>query len=185
MMYNYIHHCIIEAPEPPPFDIPKICFVNAALVLAYAEKAEGLDQPGTPKLVPGSVTIGYLTEESIRLDDNSNFTKFVHNSDPSPFILPGKYGYQPAEFLVFTQHIQYINTGGQVYILDYQGITTLLSDPKILTHLDVNKGQKLFSEGNYAKGVAAFEKEHICNKYCKWPGFQLDTFGGGKSLGTA
>ncbi|KAF9228248.1 hypothetical protein BS17DRAFT_805791 [Gyrodon lividus] len=185
MTYNYIHHCIAEAPEPPLSDIPQIRFVNAALVLAYAEKAEGLEQPGAPKLVPSSVTIGYLTEELIRLDDDSNFTKFVHNLDPSPFILPGEYRYQTAEFLVFTQHIQYINTGGQVYISDYQGSTTLLSDPQILTHPDVNKGQKLFSEGNYAKGVAAFEKEHICNKYCKWPGFQLDAFGGGESSGTA
>ncbi|KIK82491.1 hypothetical protein PAXRUDRAFT_153723, partial [Paxillus rubicundulus Ve08.2h10] len=123
MTYNYIHHCITEAPEPPPFDIPQIHFVNTALMLAYAEKAEVLDQPGTPKLVPGSVTIGYLAEELIRLDDNSEFTKFIHNSDPSPFILPGEYGYQTTKFLVFTQHVQYINTGGQVYILDYQDMS--------------------------------------------------------------
>ncbi|KAF9218765.1 hypothetical protein BS17DRAFT_681099, partial [Gyrodon lividus] len=86
MTYNYIHHCIADAPEPPPFDIAQICFVNTALVLAYAEKAEGLEQPGAPKLVSGLVTISYLTEELIKLDDDSNFTKFVHNLDPSPFI---------------------------------------------------------------------------------------------------
>ncbi|KIO04658.1 hypothetical protein M404DRAFT_26113 [Pisolithus tinctorius Marx 270] len=138
----------------------------------------------------------YLAEELIRFDDgpdgisgggSKKFTKFIHNSNPNPFPEPGEYGYETAEFLAFTQHVQYSNTNGQVYISDYQGSTTLLSDPQILTHPDVNQGQILFGEGNLEDEVAAFEHQHVCNKYCKWPGFQLEVFGKGKarSSGTA
>jgi hypothetical protein len=30
-------------------------------------------------------------------------------------------------------------------------------------------------------GVVLFEKQHYCNKYCLWPGFGLDVFGGSES----
>ncbi|KAG6372507.1 hypothetical protein JVT61DRAFT_7613 [Boletus reticuloceps] len=135
LTYNYIHHCVAEASEPPPFDIPEVRFVEAALLLTYTEATNSTpDQPrhtqaGTSsKSTPGSVTGIYLAEELIDIDIESGssnqrptFTKFVHNSDPSPFIQdPGEYGYETAEFLAFTQHIQYVNTTGLVYISDYQ-----------------------------------------------------------------
>ncbi|KAG6371002.1 hypothetical protein JVT61DRAFT_10721 [Boletus reticuloceps] len=142
LIYNYIHHCVAEASEPPPFNIPEVHFVEAALLLTYSTEATNStpDQPqhtqaGTSsKSTPGSVTGIYLAEELIDISNESGssnqrptFTKFVHNSDPSPFIQdPGEYGYETAKFLAFTQHIQYVNTTGLVYISDYQGGFLLL-----------------------------------------------------------
>ncbi|KAI6152554.1 hypothetical protein BKA82DRAFT_4351868 [Pisolithus tinctorius] len=194
MTYNYIHHCVSKSTDPPPFEIPILRFVVAGLVVVYSHRPGGPTGPHAPK--PGSASAMYLAEELIRFDDGPDgisggglkkFTKFIHNSNPNPFPEPGEYGYETAEFLAFTQHVQYSNTNGQVYISDYQGSMTLLSDPQILTHPDVNQGQILFGEGNLEDEVAAFEHQHICNKYCKWPGFQLEVFGKGKarSSGTA
>ncbi|KAF9229955.1 hypothetical protein BU15DRAFT_84261 [Melanogaster broomeanus] len=76
----------------------------------------------------------------------------------------------------FTQHVQYSKTCGLVYISDYQGSTTLLTDPQILTHPDVGQETDLFSEGNIEIGVKKFEEEHRCNRYCKWSGFHLMPF---------
>ncbi|KAI6156716.1 hypothetical protein BKA82DRAFT_4345777 [Pisolithus tinctorius] len=180
----------VSLPDPDPI----LHFVVAGLVVAYSHHPGGPTGPHAPKL--GSASAMYLAEELIRFDDGSDrisggnskkFMKFIHNSNPNPFPEPGEYGYEMAEFLAFTQHVQYSNTNGQVYISDYQGSMMLLSDPQILTHLDVNQGRILFGEGNLEDEVAAFEHQHICNKYCKWTGFQLEVFGKGKaqSSGTA
>ena len=37
----------------------------------------------------------------------------------------------------------------------------------------VGAGQDLFGEGNLEIGVKLFAKEHICNDFCRWPGFEL------------
>ncbi|KAI6158240.1 hypothetical protein BKA82DRAFT_32801 [Pisolithus tinctorius] len=122
MTYNYIHHCVSKSTDPPPFEIPILW-------------------PHAPK--PGSASAMYLAEELIRFDDGPDgisgsglkkFMKFIHNSNPNPFPEPSEYRYETAEFLAFTQHVQYSNTNGQVYISDYQGSMMLLSDPQILTH---------------------------------------------------
>ncbi|KAF8436837.1 hypothetical protein L210DRAFT_2434495 [Boletus edulis BED1] len=75
--------------------------------------------------------------------------------------------------------VQYNKTGGLVYVSDYQGSMTLLTDPQILTHLDVGDGLSLFGDGNVEKGVELFEEQHSCstNKYCGWPGFNMAEFG--------
>ncbi|KAI5990982.1 hypothetical protein EDD15DRAFT_2169762 [Pisolithus albus] len=79
-------------------------------------------------------------------------------------------------FLAFTQHVQYVKTGGQVYISDYQGSGSLLTDPQILTHPYVSR--KLFSEGNMVKGpVVLFESQHICNRFCRWEGLRAFSCG--------
>ena len=126
MTYNYIHNCISEATDPPPFDIPQLCFVDAGLICAYAKR------PNAPKgprgLKPGTVSTMYLAEELIMCDpaDNPDYTpafiKFIHNGAAAPCLNPGDIGFETAEFLAFTQHVQYTTTGGQVYISDYQGM---------------------------------------------------------------
>ena len=36
------------------------------------------------------------------------------------------------------------------------------------------------------RAVEVFEAEHICNEFCKWPGFKLSPFGrSGKGKGKA
>jgi hypothetical protein len=74
----------------------------------------------------GSVSVAYLIEELI--PDPNSFIKFIHNGTCLPLIDPDEPEYNITEFLVFTQHIQYVKTGGLAYISDYQGNvnTTLL-----------------------------------------------------------
>jgi hypothetical protein len=61
---------------------------------------------------------GYLVEELI----TDNFLKYIHNMDCNPMLDPYEVGYEIAEFLACTQHIQYAKTGGLAFISDYQGI---------------------------------------------------------------
>ena len=32
----------------------------------------------------------------------------------------------------------------------------------------------LFGEGNLEGKVKIFKEQHVCNAYCRWPGFTLD-----------
>ncbi|KAG9312435.1 hypothetical protein JVU11DRAFT_6819 [Chiua virens] len=165
---DYIAKRIAKETEPPPFKIPSICFVDAALTFRYP--ATPVRGPRTP-----SIDCTYLCEEEIEGADMV-FLKFIHNGNCVPLPRPGDTGHDVAEFLAFTQHIQYVKTKGSTYVSDYQGTTSLLTDPQILTHPDI--GHDLFCEGNLEKAVELFEDEHICNKFCKWPGFKLVPFRG-------
>ncbi|KAI6000407.1 hypothetical protein F5J12DRAFT_724114, partial [Pisolithus orientalis] len=125
----------------------------------------------------------YLVEELIHTSSDDEFVKYIHNSNVAPCFLLDTKAEEIADFLAFTQHIQYIMTGGQVYISDYQGKLLLLTDLQILTHPDVAEGRRLFGEGNVEKGVALFENQHICNLFCRWEGFGMKAFShGSKSL---
>ena len=47
-------------------------------------------------------------------------------------------------------------------------------------------GFDLFCPSNLEKAMELFKDEHICNDFCKWPGFKLSPFrGNGKSKGKA
>ncbi|KAG1767365.1 hypothetical protein EV702DRAFT_980104, partial [Suillus placidus] len=177
-VYDFINHAIADASDPPPFAIPQVRFVEAGLALSYSQ--------GNSKstLKTGTARTAFLLEEVIEGED---FTKFIHNMDPDPLLDPDQDGYDFALFLAFMQHIQYAKTGGLVYISDYQGNTSLLTDPQIMTHSSVSEGKDMFGGGNIEKAVNEFERRHVCNKFCKWPGFGLKTLGGGlaavKALG--
>ncbi|KAI6163399.1 hypothetical protein EDD17DRAFT_1507387 [Pisolithus thermaeus] len=80
-----------------------------------------------------AVNIAYLVKEFIAMSSDK-FVKYIHNSNAEPCLLVDMKAEEIAEFLAFTQHIQYIKTGGQVYISDYQGCGPLLTDLQILTH---------------------------------------------------
>ncbi|KAJ7240247.1 hypothetical protein C8J57DRAFT_1562859 [Mycena rebaudengoi] len=94
-----------------------------------------------------------------------------------------------ADFLSFTQHVQYWTTYKLAFVSDYQGISlslscigiasslvamqaanTLLTDPQILTAAEVGP---VFADGNVASGFASFELDHQCNDFCRF--FQLPT----------
>lgn len=174
MTYEHIDRAIRHATDLsiPEWiaDIPRLHFVEAGLALAYASTSKGTSTAST-----GSVTGVYLLEEKIECGD-AKFTKFIHNVQYSSRLKPDNDGFHIAEFLVFTQHVQYVQTDGLAYISDYQGSNTLLTDPQILTHPSVGGGTDIFSEGNVEIGVERFEQEHICNRYCSWPGFGLEPF---------
>ncbi|KAG1774739.1 hypothetical protein EV702DRAFT_1047491 [Suillus placidus] len=111
LVYDFIDRAIADASDPPPFVIPHVRFVEAGLALSYSQGSS------KPTLKTGTARTAFLLEEVIEGDD---FTKFIHNMDPDPLLDPDQDGYEFALFLAFTQHIQYVKTGGLVYISDYQ-----------------------------------------------------------------
>ncbi|KAG2064796.1 hypothetical protein BDR04DRAFT_1034344 [Suillus decipiens] len=120
----------------------------------------------------------YLLEEQVMsgTPNDQTFTKFIHNKDYRPSLNEDEYSYDLAIFLSFTQHIQYEKTEGLAFISDYQGSTELLTNLQILTHHLVNEGIDFFSDGNIASVVDEFKARHLCNHYCKWPGFGLEVY---------
>ena len=111
---DFVANVLANAVVAPPFNIPSVRFVNAGLTFQYSTG------PTRGSRAP-SVNCTYLCEEEIK-DAKNLFTKFIHNGNCMPLVLPGEFGYNVAEFLAFSQHVQYIKTGGLAYISDYQGI---------------------------------------------------------------
>lgn len=177
MTYDFIDCAVQGAEASPPFEIPRLRFVDAGLLLTYSSATvappEGSKRPSKPG---GMVCTMFLAEEFIPITSTASFVKYIHNGNAVPCELINARAEEVALFLAFTQHVQYTKTGGQVYISDYQGSELLLTDPQILTHPEVGTGLKLFSEGNLQQGVERFEEQHVCNKFCKWEGFGLSTF---------
>ena len=110
-----IDECITAAEHPPPFNIPRLHFVKAGLLFVHADRSNGPQAPGGSR--SGTVRMIYLAEEII----HGKFFKYIHNGDTSPCWFTDPDASEIAKFLSFTQHVQYVKTGGQVYILDYQG----------------------------------------------------------------
>jgi len=122
MTYKFIDHAIDNNKVAPPFEIPRVRFVDAGLLLAYSDVSvvttEGASQAAKPT---GTVSTVYLAEELIPTLDG-DFVKYIHNSDAAPCSFLDRTEDEIAKFLAFTQHMQYVKTGGQVYISDYQGM---------------------------------------------------------------
>ncbi|KAG2151180.1 uncharacterized protein EDB93DRAFT_1083449 [Suillus bovinus] len=163
LIYNIIDRAVAVASEPVPFNIPHVRFVEA--------------DSSKPASKVASVRACFLLEEVINGEDN-DFMKYIHNMDPNLLLDPDKSGYDFALFLAFMQHVQHVKTGGLVFISNYQGNTKLLTDPQIMTHPLVSDTKDIFGGGNIEKVVSEFETRHICNHFCKWPGFELEEFGG-------
>ncbi|KAG1901330.1 uncharacterized protein F5891DRAFT_979512 [Suillus fuscotomentosus] len=184
--YKYIDHCIDAASSPPSFQIPRVRFMDAGIALAFSHHSSNTqgtsNQAPTADVKAGTFSAVYLLEEPVTFDGpgNQTFTKFIHNKDCEPSLDDDEYGYDLAVFLAFTQHIQYAKTDGLAFVSDYQGSTELLTDPQILTHRclssSVSDGNDLFGDGNIASMVDDFEMKHVCNYYCKWPGFGLEVY---------
>ncbi|KAG1718697.1 hypothetical protein EDB19DRAFT_1920136 [Suillus lakei] len=170
LVYDVIDRAVAGASEPVPFDIPHMHFVEAGLALSCYQDSS---KPASKAV---SACAGFLLEEVIDGGDE-DFVKYIHNMDPNLLLDPDEFGYDFALFLVFTQHVQYVKTGGLVFISDYQGNTKLLTDPQIMTHPLVSDNKDIFGGGNIEKVVSEFETCHICNHFCKWAGFELQEFG--------
>ncbi|KAG2357177.1 hypothetical protein BDR07DRAFT_1298453 [Suillus spraguei] len=112
LTYAFIDRSIVSSAEPPPFNIPHICFVDAGLALSYSQH--------------GSSCGGYLVEEFIE-GGPDEFVKFIHNMDSNPLLDYDNYHYELALFFAFTQHVQYIKTSGLAFISDYQGKCLLVA----------------------------------------------------------
>ncbi|KAG6327179.1 hypothetical protein ID866_11911 [Astraeus odoratus] len=111
MTYNFIDHAISKAKNPLPFTIPHTWFVEAGLALRYGQAA------AAHILKAGSINTAYLVEEGIE-DSKIVIIKFIHNGSCIPLPKHDSPGYDVAQFLAFTQHVQYFKTGGLMYISD-------------------------------------------------------------------
>ncbi|KAG1786134.1 uncharacterized protein HD556DRAFT_1313689 [Suillus plorans] len=143
LTYAFIDHCIASSEEPPPFNIPRVRFVDAGLAISYSQRDSKPTKAGSKT---GSSCVGYLVEELIEGGPDV-FVKFIHNMDSNPLLDQDDYGYEVALFFSFTQHVQ-----------------------------SVGQGKDLFGKGNMECTVSMFEKQHKCNEFCEWPGFGLVPF---------
>ncbi|KAF8217982.1 hypothetical protein K438DRAFT_1747225 [Mycena galopus ATCC 62051] len=161
--FSFIHHFIGKSRHPPPFDIPDVRFVHAGVALVH--------QPSLGPIAKTQSTIcrSYLVEELIN-KTTDGFQKFINNGSAAsalPAVAEPSL-HNLADFLSFTQHVQYYKSGGLVYLSDLQGTVERLTDPQIMTSPTIGDGVDLFGDGNVPAAFAAFPAEHICNKFCRW-----------------
>ncbi|KAJ7769211.1 hypothetical protein DFH07DRAFT_736144 [Mycena maculata] len=109
--YLFIHHFISQASEKSAFVIPELCIVDAGVAVSR-DQASRNNVANT-----SSLRRTYLVEELINTD-SEDFVKFVHNGNAVPLLAPEDLLYDIAQFLCFTQRIQYFKTDGAVFLLD-------------------------------------------------------------------
>jgi hypothetical protein len=117
LTYDFIDRCVANSSQPPPFKVPRVRFVDAGLAFAYGP-AMHTSKAGSKS---SSARTGYLVEELIP-GGADEFVKYIHNMDSNPLLNETDYGYDLALFFAFTQHVQYVKTGGLAFISDYQGM---------------------------------------------------------------
>ncbi|KAJ7832142.1 hypothetical protein B0H14DRAFT_3142965 [Mycena olivaceomarginata] len=159
--YSFIHRFLSKSSADPPFEIPQLRFVHAGVAVSH-DQAIGTNISKTT-----SIRRTYLVEEFIN-ESSEGFVKFVHNGDASPLLDLDDPLYEIAEFLCFTQHVQYFKTDGTVFLSDLQGSASLLTDPQIMTSPKIADGRDIFGAGNVGNVFEKFPEQHICNTYCKW-----------------
>jgi hypothetical protein len=130
----------------PPFEVPQMRYVQAGLAISK-DRAEDSDRQNA-----------YLLEEFIDHEAPGWFVKYLNNNSAKPCKFKDEERSIRAEFLSFSQHVQFIETGSQAFVSDLQGrspslrffsvvrvITsqltfytlggrTLLTDPQIITN---------------------------------------------------
>ena len=105
-------YAFIKKKKPnAQFDIPQFRFVRAAL---------GEDR----KKDQGPKRQAFLIEEYIDETSEGEFTKYINNGIAKPLgatVRVSDTYRRRAEFLCFTQHVQYVISGKTAYVSDYQG----------------------------------------------------------------
>jgi hypothetical protein len=107
IVYDFIKE---ESGDPTklPFHIPQFRFVEAAIAI---------EQSSTTTVKKTS----FLLEEVIDKDIEGPFRKYLNNVSPEPLVMETKEDEERANFLAFSQHVQYWKTKKQVFVSDYQG----------------------------------------------------------------
>ena len=114
LIYHFVEKEITHRGKPP-FSIPEMQFVGAALAIEETPSAPGKD---------GQV---FLLEEVIGRDEGP-FRKYLNNVSPVPLPFSNAKDQERAAFLAFSQHVQYFKTKKLVFVSDYQGMCS----PKVL-----------------------------------------------------
>ena len=106
MTYQFINQALAASGIVDlPFEIPRMRFVDAGLAW---EQREGRNRI-------------FLVEELISKDKEGIFRKYLHNGSAYPCYFGDNDDGNQAEFLAFSQHVQYWKTGKLVFVTDYQG----------------------------------------------------------------
>ncbi|KAJ6607727.1 hypothetical protein B0H10DRAFT_2439417 [Mycena sp. CBHHK59/15] len=103
------------------------------MTFTYSFIEHFLEKSPNPLPFPSPRSVSFMQE---LIDEERNgFYKFINNDSAVPVLLPAAVPSLSAlaEFLAFTQHVQYYKSGGMVYLLDLQGTVGLLTDPQIMT----------------------------------------------------
>ncbi|KAG2340230.1 hypothetical protein BDR05DRAFT_890202 [Suillus weaverae] len=96
LTYAFINHCTASSDEPPPFSIPRMCFIDAGLAFSYSQHDSKPTRMGSK---PGSTCVRYLVEELIEGGPDT-FLKFIHNMDSNPLLDEDDYRYHMALFFL-------------------------------------------------------------------------------------
>ncbi|KAJ7805704.1 hypothetical protein B0H14DRAFT_2611057 [Mycena olivaceomarginata] len=115
IVYHFVQR-FIRMHNHPPFTIPQLVFVDAALAM-----------------IPGPDKDLYLLEQCITDNNEGKFRKYINNRAAIPTIFENDDDKERAEFLAFSQHYQYLKTHKMLFVSDYQGGNTLLTDPQIMS----------------------------------------------------
>lgn len=102
MVYSFVDK-YIEAHGVPTFTIPRMRFVKSALAISDATHET------------------YMIEEVIDEASDGMFVKYIGNGSVKPFDYLNGTALHRAEFLAFSQHVQYLKTKGLAFIGDFQG----------------------------------------------------------------
>ncbi|KAJ7648411.1 hypothetical protein B0H17DRAFT_1148090 [Mycena rosella] len=162
MVYEFIRRFLRENDLTAPFEIPQMCFVSAALACSQLGVEKDRDL--------------YLLEERIYTSSGmeGKFRKYLNNRTAVPFYCVDEVDQTRALFLSFSQHYQYFRAFKMLFVSDYSGGSTLLTDPQIMSAPEFSKaGKHLFADGNVSTGFASFEVDHMCNHFCHF--FKLPT----------
>ncbi|CAK5276740.1 unnamed protein product [Mycena citricolor] len=156
---GWIHNFIGKYGAPPD-DLPifDIRFVEAGIAMVHEAAAAG-----SSSKTMSSLRRTYLLEELI---GTGKFVKYINNNSATPVASLSPDRRSLAEFLCFTQHVQYEQTDGLVFLSDLQGSGALLTDPQIMTSPSLDGG--LFGGGNYGKFFEQFPEQHVCSRYCEF-----------------
>ena len=111
LVYAFIEKQLKRAGSPPPFDIPQLRFIKAALAIEQNDKNDNN---------------AFFLEEHINPDVEGPFRKYLNNDSAKPLALRDRADQERGEFLAFTQHVQYWKTQKLVFVSDYQGQLFLL-----------------------------------------------------------
>lgn len=141
LVYNYIDSVNKTNKVRDFIEVPKMRFVDAALAIEVVEQGSSKNPPRI-----------FLLEEMISEATEGVFRKYMNNLPSNYFHFDNEEDYTRADFLRFSQHLQYWKTKGSAYVSDYQGKfdvsirtifhhlihsiggSTLLTDPQVMTN---------------------------------------------------
>ncbi|KAJ7033522.1 hypothetical protein C8F04DRAFT_1353694 [Mycena alexandri] len=126
--------------------------------MLVSESSKRQRSPSVPRTPPQSKRLNFSELPTY---------KFINNGSAVPLPLMNESVSALAEFLSFTQHVQYHKTKALIYCSDLQGEIAF----SIMTAPSIGEGVEIWGEGNVAAAFNAFPEQHVCNKFCTW--FQL------------